>query len=197
MTAPQKTVRKTSARTRLLDAAAQLFYNDGIVSTGIDAITAKAGVAKMSLYNNFANKAELVEAYIDERHQDWLDLYYKRLAMAETPAEGILAVFGAYQDHAECAYEQGFRGCGILNAAAELPVGEPGRMAVRRHKEQVEQLVHDHLMDFPGMTKVKAKATAEHLSFLLEGSMAKAGLEQKSDRLHHAQAIAENLLRML
>ena len=51
-----------SARRRILDAALKRYYADGIAATGIDTVTAEAGVAKMSLYNNFASKAALVEA---------------------------------------------------------------------------------------------------------------------------------------
>lgn len=43
-------------------------------ATGIDTITSVAGVAKKSLYNNFSSKAEIVSAYIDSRHEEWLDL---------------------------------------------------------------------------------------------------------------------------
>ncbi len=42
-----------SARDRLLDAAAKLFYNDGIAATGIDAIVKKAGVAKKKPLQQF------------------------------------------------------------------------------------------------------------------------------------------------
>ena len=112
-------------RERLLAAAAVLFYEQGIAATGIDSITKRA--------------------YLQVRHQEWLDLYAKRLQAAATPQAGVLAVFAAYQDHAERAYEHGFRGCGLLNAAAELPVGADGRDIVRAHKEQVEQILHSHL----------------------------------------------------
>ena len=54
-----------TAGVRLLDAAARLFYADGIAATGINAITAEAGVARMSLYNNFASKEELMLAYLE------------------------------------------------------------------------------------------------------------------------------------
>lgn len=115
------------ARERLLQAAAELFYDAGISATGIDAIIQRAGVAKQSLYNNFASKAELVATYLEHRHAEWLGLYDKRLEKAASPMDGILAIFDAYRDHAEFAYEHGFRGCGLLNAAAELPAGDPGR----------------------------------------------------------------------
>lgn len=81
-----------SARDRLLAAAARLFYAQGITATGIDAITAEAGVAKMSLYNNFSSKDELVRAYIDARHQDWLDLYEARARTAQPGRERVMAV---------------------------------------------------------------------------------------------------------
>src|SRR6476469_2091731 len=139
--------RRGAARGRILDAAARRFYADGVAATGIDTITAEAGVAKMSLYNNFTSKADLVQAYLEARHEEWLGLYRRRLERAHGPREGVLAVFDAYADHAAQAYEHGFRGCGLLNAAAELPAGDPGRAAVRRHKEQVEQIVAAHLAD--------------------------------------------------
>ena len=102
-----------TARERLLNAAAALFYNDGIAATGIDAITHRAGVAKQSLYNNFASKADLVAAYIDARHQEWLELYAARVEHAADAKQRILAVFDAYADHADMAYERGRRHMGL------------------------------------------------------------------------------------
>ena len=115
--APTEPVRR-SARDRLLAAAAERFYAHGIAGTGIDTVTAAAGVAKMSLYNNFAGKDELVLAYLQARHEEWLQLYRRRLAEAADARQRLAAVFDAYTDHAEQAYEHGFRGCGLLNAAA-------------------------------------------------------------------------------
>lgn len=184
--------RRGDARQRILDAAARRFYADGVGATGIDAITAEAGVAKMSLYNNFASKGALVEAYLDARHEEWLGLYRARTATAATPVDRLLAVFDAYIDHADAAYEHGFRGCGLLNAAAELPRDDPGRQAVRRHKEEVERILVDELeqlVDGP-----RARRTAEHLSYLLEGSMARAGLEGDDERLVGARRLAADLI---
>ncbi|MFF5023570.1 TetR/AcrR family transcriptional regulator [Streptomyces collinus] len=189
--------RRRPARERLLAAAARRFYADGVAATGIDTITAEAGVAKMSLYNNFSSKAELVRAYLDARHEEWLGLYRARLERARGPREGVLAVFDAYADHAECAYERGFRGCGLLNAAAELPAGDEGRAVVRAHKEEVEGLIAGHLAELLPDRPGEARATAEHLAFLLEGAMARAGLEGDGDRVRHARVIATALLDRL
>ncbi|GGR27333.1 TetR/AcrR family transcriptional regulator [Agromyces mediolanus] len=186
------TGRQGGARQRILDAAARRFYADGVVATGIDTITAEAGVAKMSLYNNFASKAALVEAYLEARHEDWLELYRARAAGADGPADRVLAVFDAYVDHADAAYEHGFRGCGLLNAAAELPSDAPGRAAVRAHKEEVERLLLEGLREL--VDPMRAERLAEHLSFLLEGAMARAGLEGTDRRLRDARRIAAELI---
>ncbi|EPG9632144.1 TetR/AcrR family transcriptional regulator [Acinetobacter baumannii] len=182
-----------TARQKILDAAATLFYNDGITATGINTVTAKADVAKMSLYNNISSKGELVDAYIAARHQEWLDLYQKRLEKTKTAKEAILAVFDAYQDHAEFAYEKGFRGCGLLNAAAEFPANSSGRNAVRQHKEQVEAIVAEHLNRLLKDSQ-RVSYIASQLSFLLEGSMARAGLEGSSRQLQLARQMAEDVL---
>jgi AcrR family transcriptional regulator len=196
-TAAERPGRRGTAREKLLAAAARRFYADGVAATGIDTITAEAGVAKMSLYNNFSSKAELVVAYLDARHEEWLGLYRRRLEGAQDGHGGVLAVFDAYSDHAAFAYEHGFRGCGLLNAAAELPAGDAGRAVVRRHKEEVEDLLAGHLEELlPGRPE-EARAMAEHLSFLLEGATARAGLEGAGTRLEHARAMAAELLDRL
>ncbi len=189
-TEPPVRPRRDSARARLLAAAAQCFYDHGVTGTGIDTITAAAGVAKMSLYNNFASKDDLVVAYLEARHEEWLDLYRRRLADATDARQRVAAVFDAYVDHAEMAYRHGFRGCGLLNAAAELPAGAPGRQLVRRHKEEVEALLAKHLAELDEVPAERVADLAEELSFLLEGAMARAGLEGDSRRLHRVRELA-------
>lgn len=164
-----------TARDRLLRAAEELFYADGIVATGIDRITARAGVAKQSLYNNFASKAALIEAYIEARHAEWLGFHAQRAEGLGDPRARVLAVVDAYRDHANFAYERGFRGCGLLNAAAELLPGDPGRAAVRRHKEEVEAILRGALAELCGAET--AARQARQVAFLIEGAMVRAGLE--------------------
>ncbi|MBU9844073.1 TetR/AcrR family transcriptional regulator [Rahnella ecdela] len=185
-----------SARDRLLGAARVLFYNDGIAATGIDAIIKRAGVAKKSLYNNFESKAELVATYIEIRHDEWLQLYARRLEGAVTPKEKVLAVFQAYDDHAEFSYERGFRGCGLLNAAAELPAVAPGRIAVRGHKEQVEAIVTAHLCELFPADVARAQLMARHFSFLLEGAISRAGLEGNGRCVRQAMDMAAQMMEI-
>lgn len=111
-----------------------------------------------------------------------------------TPRERVMAVFSAYEDHAEYAYENGFRGCGLLNAAAELPAGAPGRQAVREHKEEVEAILAAHLTELMNENAESACRVARHFAFLLEGSISRAGLEGNSDCVTQAGYIAEQMI---
>jgi AcrR family transcriptional regulator len=188
---------RVTVKDRLLEAAAELFYSQGVGATGIDAITARAGVAKMSLYNNFSSKTDLINAYIERRHAEWQGLYRERLKRAKTPQERVLAVFDSYMDHAELAYAWGFRGCGLLNAAAELPAGDPGRAAVAAQKEEAERLFKEHLRAIKPKGGKAIDETAEHLSFLLEGAMQRAGLDGHDARLKSARKIAVAILHRL
>lgn len=194
-TAPRPMSR--SAHDRLLEAASSLFYDHGVTATGIDAIVKRAGVAKKSLYNNFASKSELIASYLMVRRAEWLALYKERLSRAKTPHDKVIAVFLAYEDHAEHAYEHGFRGCGLLNAAAELPAGDAGRAVVRAHKEQVEALLVEPISQLLGNDLTRAKQLAQQLAFLLEGAMVRAGLEGRSDAIRKARGMAAAMLEAL
>ncbi|MFT8180979.1 helix-turn-helix domain-containing protein, partial [Mycobacteroides chelonae] len=59
----------TGARERLLEAAAQLTYLNGIDVTGVDAIAKQAGVTKRTLYQHFRSKDELVAAALQARDE--------------------------------------------------------------------------------------------------------------------------------
>lgn len=123
-----------------------------------------------------------------------MGLYRKRLESASGARARVLAVFDAYADHADLAYERGFRGCGLLNAAAELPAGDAGREVVRRHKEEVEALLSGHLSELLADAPEQAAALARHLAYLLEGSMARAGLEGNDSCIKEARRIASGLV---
>src|ERR1700730_10628198 len=98
-----KTAKRPSARERLLAASDELFYRDGVHSTGIDAVIAKAGVAKGSLYYIFGGKDELVAAYLRGRLQAWRQRIEERQAGGDDPAEKTLGTFDPGADNVALA----------------------------------------------------------------------------------------------
>lgn len=125
--------RRRPAAQRVLRAAAESFYAEGIHAVGVDTLAARAGVAKMSLYNNFGSKNDLVAAYLrtrDERWREWLHAEVER--RAHTAKDRILAFFDASRDWMR---EESPRGCAFINALAEIPdTSHPARQAVADQK---------------------------------------------------------------
>src|SRR6202050_724310 len=84
---------RPSARERLLAAANELFYNEGVHTVGIDRVIEQAGVAKASLYNTFGSKDELVRAYLQTRHASVTERITRAVERYDIPRERLLAVF--------------------------------------------------------------------------------------------------------
>ena len=109
---------ESSARDRLLRAANELFYEEGVHSVGIDRVIERAGVAKASLYSTFGSKDELVRAYLEARATTRQERIVQRIARHHTPRTKILAIFDLI---GEIAAEPSFRGCAFVNVSAETP----------------------------------------------------------------------------
>ncbi len=133
MKSPQK-----SARERILETAEDLFYREGIHAVGIDTIIEKSGVAKMSLYRNFASKDDLVAAYLEARGQrywQWWDGVMAR--NASQPRRQLPDLFEAIAVRTRMPE---FRGCAFLKAAAEFPEeGSRARVVALAHKKELKK----------------------------------------------------------
>lgn len=111
-----KTPERLSARDRLLAAAEQLFYEEGVNTVGIDRVIEHAGVAKASLYSAFGSKEELIRAYLQKRHDSRQARLQAYLARLSTPRDKLLGVFDFL---AESGAQSNFRGCAFVRASAE------------------------------------------------------------------------------
>ena len=121
---------RTSARERLLAAADELFYAEGVHTVGIDRVIEHAGVAKASLYNAFGSKDELVRAYLDRRRDARQRRITDELARHRSPRARLLAVFDVL---GRVGSAPGYRGCAFYNASAEA---SPDTAAVKVNAEQ-------------------------------------------------------------
>ena len=69
------TTRPSAARQRLLDAATDLFYGEGIHSVGVDRIIEAAGVTRATMYKQFEGKEGLVLAYLAFPKGHWRQIW--------------------------------------------------------------------------------------------------------------------------
>jgi AcrR family transcriptional regulator len=134
---PRPDVVKRSPRERLLQAASELFYAEGVQSVGIDRVIDRAGVAKASLYSTFGSKEQLVCAYLDARHAQTLGRLRAAVDAVEDPVERILAVFDA---QAQLFRAPDYHGCAFTAAAAEAPAGGRVDEAAESYRRDVRAL---------------------------------------------------------
>jgi AcrR family transcriptional regulator len=169
-----KTSKRPSARERLLAASDELFYRDGVHSTGIDAVIEKAGVAKGSLYYIFGGKDELVAAYLRGRHETWRQRIEAQQAGIVDPDEKILAVFDAIAEYVSLPE---FRGCPFENAAAEAPTGECQGLANNEYRDWVRQ----YFLELAADTRVAdSEALADALIVLYNGALVTANTAEQA-----------------
>jgi AcrR family transcriptional regulator len=129
-----------TARERLLAAASELFYAEGIHTVGIDRVIERAGVAKASLYNTYGSKDELIRAYLQERHARTEARVTAAMAEVESPKDKVLAIFAAQQRY----YEQAsFRGCAFMNASAESQPGSVVEKTSDEYRAWFRQMFRD------------------------------------------------------
>ncbi|MGO1055254.1 TetR/AcrR family transcriptional regulator [Crossiella sp. CA198] len=179
---------KVSARERLLAAADELFYAEGVRSVGIDRVIEHAGVAKASLYNTFGSKDELIHAYLKGRQDKMSGRILAAVEAAGTPRERILAIFDA---QAKAYADSGFRGCAFHRASAESHPGDRVEQATREYRAWVREL----FADLAGQAGARDPAALAHqLHLLYDGTGHATRTDRDSSATTAARAAAAALL---
>jgi AcrR family transcriptional regulator len=172
------------ARQRILDAAAELFYREGINATGVERLAAESSVSKRTLYQHFPSKTAVVEEYLRSIEDRVATLPQ---GADQTPRERLLAVF-----QAPTARGGPLRGCPFHNAAVEAAGAMPG----------VQDIVRASKRNFiEGLTELAKQAGAadprllgNELGVLYEGAAALATSLDDCSPWASARAAAEALI---
>jgi AcrR family transcriptional regulator len=176
-----------TARERVLDAAARLFYRDGIHTVGMDDLRAESGVSLKRLYQLFPSKESIVEQVLLRQHDTWNSWLADAIARAQNPREKLLAV---YDMLARWFRTDSFRGCMFINSFGELGAVTPAvAEIVRAHKAgfqaQLAELVRD-----AGAPAV----LAPQLAILAEGAQTTAAIAGTAAPARQARRAAETLV---
>ncbi len=158
---------KPRVRDRLVEAASDLFYQQGINCVGIDAIVCEAGTNKMSLYRNFASKDELVVQYLKEREKETFARWEEvTAAHPDDPRAQLVALF---EHIVEIGHEKAHCGCPSANAAVELRGTEhPALEVIYAGREKVRGYVSDRLRAAGARDP---ETLTDGLMLLLEGAL--------------------------
>jgi AcrR family transcriptional regulator len=179
---------RPSARDRLLAAAGELFYDEGVNTVGIDRVIERAGVAKASLYNTFGSKEELIRSYLLARAEARRARYAEKLARYATPREKLLGVFDVM---GELFADPKFRGCPFVRASAEARSDSAVKSACEDSRAWVRSL-------FTGLARDAGAAHPERLAqqlvVLYDGATVSAQMDHDPGVAAAARAVAAALL---
>jgi AcrR family transcriptional regulator len=176
-------------RDRIIEAAARLFYSEGIRAVGVDRIAAEARVSKMTLYRHFPTKDDLVVAFLDQRDEPARAMLTAAIQVGDTPRDRLLAPFRVLE---RWFTSEGFRGCPFMNASLELAdPGHPAHAVAERHKnatrDQFAVLARKAAIADPD-------ALADELAILFDGAIAQAQMRDPRSVARAALAAATALV---
>jgi len=189
-TEAQPGAKARSGRDRILDAAYDLFSRSGVRAIGVDTITAKADVAKMTLYRNFASKNDLALAFLALREERWTVgwLQTEVQQRAASPAAQLLAIFDVFS---EWFGRDDFEGCAFVTSLLEFEVpSDPVRRACIVHLANIRSFLSG-LATAAGIDDAERFAGQWHL--LMKGSII-AAHEGDRDAAMKARELGELLL---
>jgi len=187
-----------SRRDELVEAAMKIFYRNGFHNTGLDLIQQESGISRMTLYNHFKSKDELIVAALRRRDEIFRNQLMKFVeSHSVDPIARVLAIF----DYHESWFKQDdFQGCMFINASAEFCDPDcPARRVAAEHKLEVirylQVLCAAGKLDNP-------EELAQQISLLIEGSIVNAQVVGRasnnpstpSEAAHRAKAMAEKLI---
>jgi AcrR family transcriptional regulator len=182
------TPTRASARERLLNAANELFYEEGVHTVGIDRVIERAGVAKATLYSTFGSKDELIRAYLHGRHEYRREAMRRGLAAYATPRERLL---GVYDVLGASFVEREYHGCAFVNASAEANPGSPILEVTDEYRTWVRGL-------FAELAREAGLADADRLAgqlvMLYDGAGIAARIDRNTGAAAEARAVAEVLV---
>jgi AcrR family transcriptional regulator len=181
-------IRKPSARDRLLAAADELFYAEGVHTVGIDRIIEHAGVAKASLYSAFGNKDGLIRAYLEGRHRRRRERLLTGLERYGNPRDRLLGVFDVLAD---LAGSPSFRGCAFYNASAESPANGVVQQVCDENRAWTRALLTDLSREAGAHDP---HALAAQLVILYDGASVGARMDRTAAAAGTSRAVAAALL---
>lgn len=175
-------------RERLLEAARDLFYAEGVHTVGVDRVIERAGVAKASLYSTFGSKEGLVSAYLEEYHDRVIG---RRRAAAESQSDPVEAILAVFDSLARDYQRPDYNGCAFSGARAEEPAGGPVDAAARAYRGEMREIFRE-LCERAGTRE--PELLAWQLQLIYSGGAESAKIERNAEVATAQRAAAETLI---
>lgn len=171
---------KISVRDKILLTAHDLFYSTGFRATGVDTLIKASKVTKVTFYRYFPSKSLLILAYLNYRHEIWINWFEatlrRHLDEGEIPADAISATLHEWFISPE------FHGCAFINASAEAKsedIESEIKEICRNHKCETKKII-------ASLTKIADERVANEILLLIDGAIIHAQMGMDSETVINA-----------
>lgn len=165
--------KHSAARDKIVEAASDLFFEQGFQATTIDDVIERSGVSRPTLYNHFKTKEELCVEYLIERRRKDLGLL-KETVRKEKTAKGKFLTPARVMDQTMSSSH--FRGCRYFNMISEVadcssPISKEARLYVDGYRDVIRDGILELKASEPKYKKLDVDALAESYYLLVSGAI--------------------------
>ncbi|EPF0314026.1 TetR/AcrR family transcriptional regulator [Enterobacter chuandaensis] len=167
--------KKISVRDKILLTAHDLFYSLGFRATGVDTLIKQSKVTKVTFYRYFPAKSVLILAYLQYRHEIWINWFETalrgHLSAGERPSDALSATLY------EWFISPDYHGCAFINASAEAKSEENEseiKAICRDHKSETRKII-------AMLTGITDERLVNQIMLLIDGAIIHAQMGMDTD----------------
>lgn len=176
-TEPAGNDTKISVRDKILLTAHDLFYSTGFRATGVDTLIKASKVTKVTFYRHFPSKSLLILAYLNYRHEIWINWFEitlrRHLDEGDKPADAISSTLYEWFISPE------FHGCAFINASAEAKSEDI--------ESEIKAICRDHKIEtkkkIASLTKIADERVVNETMLLIDGAIIHAQMGMDTDEV--------------
>lgn len=185
-------MKKENVRQHIVTTASELFYVQGYNVTGVNEIISKANIAKATLYHHFRSKEDLCIAYLQHKHEGFMEELQSFIGEGKSPKDRLLGIFEVLRTRYR---KKDFCGCWSQKILAET-TSQNKRVfpVIQQHKKELLMLLGDLVQDsIAFISKAEREKLAGGLYLLYEGAITESYLHKNDWPIHLAKQMAADL----
>lgn len=187
--------RKAETRARLLNAAAELFAEQGVDAVSVDAVAEAAGRTSGAVYAHFGSKQGLLLALLDSWKDSVLAVLLAEVAVRDSPHQQLAAVWG---NVGEPGGEGGAR-WRLLEHELWLRAARDPEVAsvLRSRRAEAQRFSARHLREWTAAAGARPSADPAELAVLVRALLVGLAMERELDPASVSDDLAVHGLAIL
>lgn len=187
-------MQRNELHKHIISSAGELFYSQGYNSTGVNEIIKKCDIAKATLYSHFKSKEDICVAYLNQRHNAFMERFKSYVDQRNESKIQLLAIFDLLRD---MYLEEDFQGCWGLKTLGELSPEQTTILSVIQQQKKelllyLGEVVGDNISN---LSKAETEKISGGLYLLYESAVTESHLFKNDWPIFMAKSIAPSLFK--